>query len=112
MNKGSSQETRKNIALRADYISIDERSMLDLVQFTRDYSQNINFYGLQNTVIHKWKSFLKNDPAFILSMIATVDIQKLQLNNDDLAARSNPSDEFEICLLYTSDAADEEDSVD
>ncbi len=98
MNKGSSQETRKNIALRENYISIDERSMLDLVQLTLDYSKNIDFYGPQDTVISKWKSFLLNDPAFILSMIATTDIKKYQLNDDDLAAWPTSDDERKIII--------------
>jgi hypothetical protein len=75
MNKGTSRETRKNILLRDDYIAIDERSILDMVQFTLDFSQNVNFYSLQNKVIDNWKSFLLHDPAFVIAMIATTDIK-------------------------------------
>lgn len=96
MNKGSSQETRKNTALREDYIPIDERSMLDLMRFTLDFSQDLNFYGFRNTVIDNWKSFLLNDPAFVLAVISTTKIKDLQLKVDDHANSLNSSAQFEI----------------
>ncbi|MBV5313476.1 MAG: hypothetical protein JZU47_09280 [Prolixibacteraceae bacterium] len=106
MNKGSSQETRKNIALREDYIPIDERSMLDLVKFTLDFSEDINFYGLQNTRIDNWKSFLLNDPAFILAVIATTNIKELQLNPDEQPDSLNSSDQHEIIKSRTLEIID------
>lgn len=103
MNKGSSQETRKNVVLREDYISIDERSMLDLVQFTLDYSEHVNFYGFQNTVIDNWNSFLLNSPAFILGMIAGTDVKKFELKDDDLESWSNPEEELRIIQIQIQD---------
>ena len=83
MNKGTSQKSRKNIALEAEYISIDERSILDLVRYTLDFSRYLNFYNLHNKVIDNWTSFLLNDSAFIIAMIATTDIDKFKINYND-----------------------------
>jgi hypothetical protein len=95
MNKGTSRETRKNIALREDYISIDERSMLDLVQFTLDFSQNVNFYSLQNKVIDNWKSFLLHDSAFVNALIATTDIKKFKKADHSSEDNTDTSNEIE-----------------
>lgn len=96
MNKGSSQETRKNAALRDDYISIDERSMLDLVKFTLDYSEHVKFYGFRNAETDNWNSFLLNSPAFILAMIASTEVKKYELKNPDQESWSKPEEELQI----------------
>jgi hypothetical protein len=96
MNKGTSQESRTNKALGEDYISIDERSMLDMVKFTLDFSQNVNFYGLENRVIDNWKSFLLNDSAFIIATIATTDVSIFRINIDDVEYQSDQTTEFEM----------------
>ena len=103
MNKGSSQETRKNEALRDDYISIDERSVLDLVKFTLDYSEHVNFYGFRNAETDNWNSFLLKSPAFILAMIAGTDVKKLELKDDDMESWSNPEEELEIIRVHIQD---------
>ncbi|MEI8113464.1 MAG: hypothetical protein WCI54_07540, partial [Bacteroidia bacterium] len=108
MNKGTSQKSRKNIALREDYIAIDERSLLDMVQFTLDFSQNVNFYNLQNIVIDNsgWKSFLLNDSAFIIAMIATTNIPQYKINNDDIDYNSDSELESEKVKLVTGELLD------
>lgn len=95
MNKGTSQKSRKNIALRNDYISIDERSTLDMMQFTLDFSQIVNFYNLQEKVIDNWKSFLLNDSAFVNALIATTDINKYKSDDDVTRDLPNHFNEFE-----------------
>ena len=65
MNKGLSRKTRINKALDANYISVDERSVFDLLQFTLEFAKYVNFYGSKNRVIANWKTFLLNDPVFV-----------------------------------------------
>jgi len=95
MNKGTSRKLRKNIALNPESISIDERSMLDLVQFTLNFSQNLNFYNYHNKVVDNWKSFLLNDSAFILASIASTDTGKFKKKFNELATRTDDSGEME-----------------
>ncbi len=82
MNKGSSQESRKNKALNPGYVAIDDRSLIDMVHFTLEFSQYIHFYNFQNKVTGSWQSFLLNDPAFIIAMIAATDINKFKINDE------------------------------
>lgn len=82
MNKGTSQELRKNKALDAAYIAIDERTMLDMVQFTLKFSENIIFYNVDKQPTENWKSFLLNDPAFVYAMIATTDLNPFKISTD------------------------------
>lgn len=93
MNKGTSRKLRKNDALRPESISVDERSLLDLVKLTLDFSEYIHFYGLENTVVGNWQSFLKKDSTFVLARIATVDTSIYKLNDalfeDDQAESSS-----------------------
>ncbi|MGQ1786259.1 hypothetical protein [Saccharicrinis sp. GN24d3] len=82
MNKGSSQETRKNKALSANYIAPDERSMLDLVQHTLSFARNVNFYNLQSKAIDNWESFLLKDSAFVIANIAGTDLNKIKIDKE------------------------------
>ncbi|WP_318348813.1 hypothetical protein [Aquipluma nitroreducens] len=81
MNKGTSQELRKNKALDAAYIAIDERTMLDMVQFTLKFSETLIFHNADKQPIENWKSFLLNDPAFVYAMIANVKLDKFNISS-------------------------------
>src|SRR5690554_1546762 len=91
MNKGTSRKLRKNKALNPEYISIDERSLLDLVQFTLNFSQNLNFYNFHNKVIDNWKAFLLNDSAFVLATIASTDTGQFKTDFNELESRPDNS---------------------
>ena len=91
MNKGTSRKLRKNKALNPEYISIDERSLLDLVQFTLNFSQNLNFYNFHNKVIDNWKTFLLNDSAFVLAAIASTDTGQFKTDFNELESRPDNS---------------------
>lgn len=92
MNKGTSQKLRKNQALNADYISIDERSLLDLVQFTLNFSQNLNFYNFHNKVVDNWKNFLLHDAAFVLAAIASTDTGRFKMDFNELESQSDDTE--------------------
>ncbi|MFA5330598.1 MAG: hypothetical protein WC384_22590 [Prolixibacteraceae bacterium] len=96
MNKGTSQKSRKNEALSGDYISLDERSMLDRVLITLGFSQNINFYGPDNRVMNSWRSFLMNDPTFIIAVIFSTDISVYKIDRDDVDGNSSQTKEFDL----------------
>ena len=82
MNKGSSQESRKNKALAADYVAIDDRSLIDLVYSTLELAKTITFYDFRNTESDNWNTFLLKDPAFIIAMIAATNTDKFKINHE------------------------------
>ncbi len=55
---GTNQNDRIKPALQPEYISVEERSTLDLLKYTRDYARKVRFYNLDNTVDGFWSSFL------------------------------------------------------
>lgn len=88
MNKGSSQGSRKNKTLNPNFVSIDERKLMDLVNFTLEYAQNIHFYSFQNKVGANWKSFLLNSPVFIIASIAATDTNTFKINEENLETQA------------------------
>ncbi|AOW20705.1 hypothetical protein [Urechidicola croceus] len=88
MNKGTSRDLRSNKALDANYISIDERSILDMVRYTMDFSKSINFYNHGETRVHNWTPFFLNNPAFIIASITATDIKKFRIKNDKIIYES------------------------
>ncbi len=80
MNKGTGRKNRMDPTLRADYVSIDERSLLDRIQLTLDYAEEIKFYSWDKEVITEgWQSFFRRDSAFIIAEIANSDLEKFKV---------------------------------
>lgn len=100
MNKGSSQKSRKNKALAADYVAIDDRSLIDLVHLTLEYAKKINFYNFRNKVNGNWNTFLLKDPAFIIAMIAATNTDKFKINHENFGNQQNESHKPEELNQY------------
>lgn len=92
MNKGISQELRYNKALETDFIPIDERSMLDLVQFTLTYAEQIQYYNFSNEPDGDWRPFFLNDSAFIIALIAGTDLARYKTENDEIVFEYGDAD--------------------
>lgn len=84
MKNGINQTERKLDALDPKYVVPDERSMLDLVQFTMDYAESVVYYDLQNKPTGNWKPFLLFDPVFIIGLIARTNLDPYKMRHDDL----------------------------
>jgi len=82
MNKGTSRKLRKNEVLDPNYVSIDERSLLDMIRYTLDFADFINFYGVhQNIIEGGWKKFFLHDSAFIIAEIANTKLDAFKVQN-------------------------------
>lgn len=74
LRDGTSQQQRLLKALLPGYVSVDERSMEDLVAFAREYAKEINFYNSDNEIDGNWQSFFmkkvsseeRTDPHYAL----------------------------------------------
>lgn len=102
MNRGISQELRKNKALDVDYISVDERSILDFVRFTMDFSENIKYYNLDYKASDDWKSFFLNDPIFIIARIATIDLDNFKTDAKNITIDSSDTTDKKKDLIEKS----------
>ena len=58
---GTSQEQRFPEALADDYIQIDERSISDLLTFTKSYAQHIKFIDMDGNNTENWEAFFDFD---------------------------------------------------
>src|ERR1051326_2341766 len=90
LRDGTSQQQRLLKALLPSYVSVDERSMDDLIAFAKKYAEEIKFYDPTNTVNGNWVDFFvkaideKNsstDPHYAL-FIAFLDL--FRFAQDDL----------------------------
>lgn len=88
MKNGINQSGRPLLPLDPSFVVPDERSVLDLVQFTLNYSQSVSYHDFQNKPLGTWKPFLLKDPVFIAGLIASTTLDSHKLRQDDLASRA------------------------
>lgn len=60
---GTSQLERGIPALAPDYVSVDERSVKDLLQFAQNYASQLRYFNLDDQPEGDWSAFL--DPALL-----------------------------------------------
>lgn len=58
---GTSQTARRQKALEPDYVSVDERSLVDLLAFARDYAKELSYYDENNEQKGDWSAFIDPD---------------------------------------------------
>jgi hypothetical protein len=58
---GTSRQQRLLSALLPDYVSIDERSMKDLIRFAKKLAGEIRYVNSENTDDGDWRNFLESD---------------------------------------------------
>ena len=71
---GTSQPERFPAPLADDYVRIDERSPQDLLNFTQELAREYNFYNTSNEIDGDWAGFFQEDLSFLLSRIATLNL--------------------------------------
>ena len=58
---GTCQVDRYQPALVPDYVSVDERSLADLLAFAHDYAKQLNYYDEGNKVQGDWSAFIESE---------------------------------------------------
>ena len=94
MNNGLSRNLRKNKTLSPEYISLDERTIQDMVRFTLTYSKRLNYYNAKNEMSGDWESFYLKDPSFIMAIISGTGINKFKIKNDTIRNLQFQKDEY------------------
>jgi hypothetical protein len=76
---GVSQSQRLLKQLKPGYISVDERSLSDLLKFLQKYAKNINYYNKFNILDGDWSAFFKSkdtkeeNDKYIREMVAYIE---------------------------------------
>ena len=83
---GTSQAQRVLDGLLAKCAQVDERTVADLILYTKKYSAYLNYYDLTNTIAGDWQKLMGNDVAVVIATIADWRTQDYpsyikQLNN-------------------------------
>jgi len=58
---GTSQTARMLPALDPDYVSVDERSLKDLLRFAREYGKELKYFNEKNQAMGDWRGFIDDD---------------------------------------------------
>ncbi|RMG19944.1 MAG: hypothetical protein D6730_20690, partial [Bacteroidetes bacterium] len=66
---GTSQQKRALQALDPAYAPVDERSLLELLHFARQYAQELQYFNLHNQPDGDWQAFLEGDAAEMLAFL-------------------------------------------
>lgn len=70
---GTSQNDKALVALEPDYVSVEERSIGDLLAYLREYAQSVNFYNENNKLNGSWKPFLDFSDNEILELAELIE---------------------------------------
>lgn len=89
---GSGQLSRYLKALDPSFAPIDDRSIEDLLVFTKRYASQIRFYDIPGSHISEgedplkisWREFFRRDMAVIAASIAVVDLNQFRKDYDEL----------------------------
>lgn len=65
---GTSQDNKVLAALQPDYVSVEERSIVDLLMYVRAYAQKLRFYNAENQVDGTWAAFVDFSDDEILEL--------------------------------------------
>ncbi|MCP4996285.1 MAG: hypothetical protein GY934_21300 [Gammaproteobacteria bacterium] len=79
---GTSQKQRLLAALEPDYVSVDERSLKDLLEFARVYAKELNYYNGENQVQGDWSAFL-SDALNLDEITAYMDKLAVEMHRSD-----------------------------
>jgi hypothetical protein len=58
---GTSQQQRAQAALADDYVRIEERTIVDWLNFAEKYAEELNYYNADNQVQGDWSDFLSSN---------------------------------------------------
>ena len=97
---GTSQRQRLLDALKSSYVSIDERSVADLLVYARDYAQLLRYYTETNSHGGDWVDFIENDVSTLVAMIQSTDYQQVKKQTDAIKQQLITADLSAKALHY------------
>ena len=73
---GTDQQARTAAALQPGYFNVDERAFEDLLSMAAEFSEQLNFYSLDNQVNGSWAELFTANEAVIMAMILSMDLKR------------------------------------
>ncbi len=73
---GTSQKQRFPLHLREDYVQIDEREYAELINFTRQLSNEFWYYDGAHQTVGGWLEFFEQDLSFLLAETLLTDLRE------------------------------------
>ncbi len=87
---GTAQQGRLAAALLPEYVSVDERTLADLLAYAATYAEKVKFYNLEGEYLDpvtgapmNWSSFLQKDESVFLASFLTAN---LHASDEDIQA--------------------------
>lgn len=84
---GTSQSQRPSPALNPAYVSVDERSLRDLLAFARKYAEQLLFVEAETHRKGNWSAFLAGDPDDMIAYLQNPEIFEEEPEKKALYAR-------------------------
>ena len=77
---GTSQAQRLLKELEPSYVSVDERSFEDLLEFTKKYADYVKFCDpiKEDNSTESWAAFFENNIAVVIAVIANHDLERVR----------------------------------
>ena len=73
LRDGTSQRGRALRSLDPDYISVEERTLVDWIQFVQAYAQDLTYFNLSNQPDGDWSTFFAGDAQAIADAVESLD---------------------------------------
>ncbi|MDQ6969601.1 MAG: hypothetical protein Q9M16_03730 [Mariprofundus sp.] len=70
---GSSQSNRLIPALLPEYVSIDERTLADLLNLACEFSRTLQYYALDDQPDGNWQHFFEHNPCMLITRMNAMD---------------------------------------
>jgi WD40 repeat protein len=99
---GTSQRQRLLDALKSSYVSIDERSVSDLLVYARDYAQLLRYYTETNSHGGDWVDFIENDVSTLVAIIQNTNYQQVKKQTDSMKKRVMTADLSSKAVNYNN----------
>jgi|GEM_PF-374670 len=94
MRDGSGRLGRYLKALDPAYAPVDDRSIEELLVFTKKYANQIRFYdvsggdnGNGQNIVTSWREFFRRDIAVIVASVAMTDLAQIRKDYDELRVK-------------------------
>ena len=75
---GTSQGDRRQRSLDTDYVSVDERTLADWIEFAQTYTTNLTYFNDLNQPDGDWSAFFAGNAQRIADLLASIEEESIE----------------------------------